>query len=122
MNYQRDFTIGVKETQDFSRTLVLEVRWKSVVVFGLLGALCCWAYLMWLDLGEILASPGFCTERLHMYLARGLTHREQHLDKDEFLDVVTVPFRQLVDQVMDGTITDAKTVATTLKVKVLLGL
>ena len=76
----------------------------------------------WTDLGEILASPGFCTERLHMYLARGLTHREQHLDKDEFLDVVTVPFRQLVDQVMDGTITDAKTVATTLKVKVLLGL
>ena len=76
----------------------------------------------WTDLGEILASPGFCTERLHMYLARRLTHREQHLDKDEFLDVVTVPFRQLVDQVMDGTITDAKTVATTLKVKVLLGL
>ena len=76
----------------------------------------------WTDLGEILASPGFCTERLHMDLARGLTHREQHLDKDEFLDVVTVPFRQLADQVMDGTITDAKTVATTLKVKVLLGL
>ena len=76
----------------------------------------------WTDLGEILASPGFCTERLHMYLARGLTHREQHLDKDEFLDVVTVPFRQLADQVMDGTITDATTVATTLKVKVLLGL
>ena len=76
----------------------------------------------WTGLGEILAAPGFCTERLHMYLGRGLTHREQHLDKDEFLDVVTVPFRQLVDQVMDGTITDAKTVATTLKVKVLLGL
>ena len=76
----------------------------------------------WTDLGEILASPGFCTERLHMYLARGLTHRDQHLDKAEFLDVVTVPFRQLADQVMDGTITDAKTVATTLKVKVLLGL
>lgn len=76
----------------------------------------------WTDLGEILVSPGFCTERLHMYMARGLTHRAQHLDKDEFLDVVTVPFRQLADQVMDGTITDAKTVATTLKVKVLLGL
>ena len=41
MNYQRDFTIGLKETQDFSQTMVLEARWKSVVVFGLLGALCC---------------------------------------------------------------------------------
>ena len=33
-----------------------------------------------------------------------------------------MPFEELVGQVMDGTITDAKTVAATLKVKVLLGL
>lgn len=76
----------------------------------------------WTYLGYTLASPGFCTEALHMYLARGLTKRRQHLDEDEFLDVVTMPFDQLVEQVMDGTITDAKTVSTTLKVKVLLGL
>ena len=76
----------------------------------------------WTYLGHILASPGFCTEDLHMYLARGLTRKGQHLDEDEFLDVVTMPFEELVGQVMDGTITDAKTVAATLKVKVLLGL
>ena len=57
-----------------------------------------------------------------MYLARGLKHKKQHLDEDEFLDVVTMPFAELVKQAMDGTITDAKTVTTTLKVKVLLGL
>ena len=73
-------------------------------------------------LGYTLASPGFCDEALHMYLARGLTRKRQHLDEDEFLDVVTMPFGQLVEQVMDGTITDGKTVSTTLKVKVLLGL
>ena len=55
----------------------------------------------WTYLGYTLASPGFC---------------------DEVLDVVTMPFGQLVEQVMDGTITDGKTVSTTLKVKVLLGL
>ena len=76
----------------------------------------------WTYLGHILASPGFCTEDLHMYLARELTRKEQHLDEDEFLDVVTMPFGELVGQVMDGAITDAKTVAATLKVKVLLGL
>ena len=76
----------------------------------------------WTYLGYTLASPGFCDEALHMYLAQGLTRKKQHLDEDEFLDVVTMPFQQLVEQVMDGTITDAKTVATTLKVKVLLGL
>ena len=73
-------------------------------------------------LGHILASPGFCDEALHMYLARDLTRKQQHPDEDEFLDVVTMPFDELLSQVMDGTITDAKTVATTLKVKVLLGL
>jgi ADP-ribose pyrophosphatase len=76
----------------------------------------------WTYLGYTLASPGFCDEALHMYLARGLTRKGQHLDKDEFLDVVAMPFHQLVEQVMSGAITDGKTVSTTLKVKVLLGL
>ena len=76
----------------------------------------------WTYLGYTLASPGFCTEKLHMYLARGLTRKKQHLDEDEFLDVVAMPFDELARQVLAGTITDAKTVSTTLKVKVLLGL
>ena len=76
----------------------------------------------WTYLGYTLASPGFCDEALHMYLARGLTRKKQHLDEDEFLDVVTMPFDELVKQVMDGTVTDGKTVSATLKVKVLLGL
>ena len=76
----------------------------------------------WTYLGHTLASPGFCDEALHMYLARGLTRQKQHLDEDEFLDVITMPFDQLVEQVMDGTIADGKTVSATLKVKVLLGL
>ena len=73
-------------------------------------------------LGCILASPGFCDETLHMYLARGLRQKQHHPDEDEFLEVVTMPFDELAEQVMDGAITDAKTVAATLKVKVLLGL
>ena len=76
----------------------------------------------WTYLGHTLASPGFCDEALHMYLAQGLTRKGQHLDEDEFLDVVTMPFDELVKQIMDGTVTDGKTVSTTLKVKVLLGL
>ena len=57
-------------------------------------------------LGHIYASPGFCDEALHMYLARDLTRARQHLDEDEFLDVVTMPFDTLVEQVMSGEITD----------------
>lgn len=76
----------------------------------------------WTYLGHMLVSPGFCDEELHMYLARKLKRVNQHLDEGEFLDVVTMPFDELVKQAMDGTLTDAKTVTTALKVKVLLGL
>ena len=73
-------------------------------------------------LGCLYVSPGFCTEVLHMYLARGLHQGESHPDEDEFLEDQRVPFAQLAGQVMSGEITDGKTVATVLKVKALLGL
>lgn len=68
-------------------------------------------------LGALLASPGFCTEVLHMYLARGLRHGAVHPDEDEFLDVVAGSFDGLYERVMAGEIADAKTVAITLKVR-----
>lgn len=74
------------------------------------------------DLGFIYVSPGFCTEKLHMYLARDVKTVPIHPDEDEFLDIVHMPFQQLVEMVMSGEITDGKTVATVLKTKVLLGL
>lgn len=71
-------------------------------------------------LGKIYASPGFCTEALHMYLARDLRQVDSHPDEDEFLDVVKMSFDQLLEQVMAGEITDAKTVATVLKTRLFL--
>lgn len=70
-----------------------------------------------IELGELLMSPGFCTEVIHIYLARELTRGGQHLDEDEFLTVERVPFSMLVERVMAGEITDAKTVATVLKAR-----
>lgn len=71
-------------------------------------------------LGKMYASPGFCNEELHMYLARNLRQDQSHPDEDEFLDVVSMPFQELVEQVLSGEITDAKTVAAVLKTKLLL--
>lgn len=66
-------------------------------------------------LGGMLASPGFCTEVIHLFLARGLRRGKQHLDEDEFLNVERYPFPELVDRVMSGELCDAKTVAAILK-------
>ena len=56
------------------------------------------------------------------HLVSSPVQKQQHLDEDEFLNVVTMPFDQLLARVMDGTVIDAKTVAAVLKTKVLLGL
>lgn len=72
------------------------------------------------ELGAIYPSPGFCQEVLYLYLARDLTYGDCHPDEDEFLEVVRVPFDELVEQVMNGEIKDGKTVAAVLKAKVLL--
>ena len=72
------------------------------------------------SLGELYPSPGYCGEIIRMYLARELTFGETDLDEDEFLTLERVPFDQLVREVMDGTIKDAKTIAAVLKTKILL--
>ena len=74
------------------------------------------------DMGFIYVSPGFCKEKLYMYLARNCTEVPVHPDEDEFLEIEYLPFDELVERVVSGEIQDGKTVAATLKTKVLLGL
>lgn len=73
-------------------------------------------------LGCLMTSPGFSDEVIHLYLARALRQGESHPDVDEFLELVRAPFGGLLEQVMDGRLQDAKTVAGLLKAKVALGL
>lgn len=68
-------------------------------------------------LGSMYASPGFCDEELHMYLAMDLTEGPCHPDPDEFLEVERVPFDELVDRVMKNEVRDGKTIAAVLRAK-----
>ena len=76
----------------------------------------------WTDLGAFHPAPAYSDEFITMYMARGLHKGERHLDEDEFLDVHTVPLKDLVEQVMNGAISDAKTQVCILKAARLLGL
>ena len=73
------------------------------------------------DLGDFYGSPAIMGERIRMFLARGLTFSERHLDEDEFLEAFTVPFDKAVEMVMNGEIEDAKTQLALLKTARLLG-
>jgi ADP-ribose pyrophosphatase len=69
----------------------------------------------WTSLGDFYPAPAYSDEHITMYLAQGLHKGAQALDADEFLDVHTVPLADLVQDVMDGVITDAKTQVCILK-------
>ncbi|MBQ8435846.1 MAG: NUDIX hydrolase [Oscillospiraceae bacterium] len=60
-------------------------------------------------LGELLPTPAYVTEVIHMYMAGGLEYSEQNLDEDEFLDVVKIPMEKAVEMVLSGEIKDSKT-------------
>ena len=68
-------------------------------------------------LGCLLLSPGYSTERLHMYLARQLTFGPVHPDEDEFLEIRRSSLDSLYERVMAGELEDAKTVACILKAR-----
>ena len=62
----------------------------------------------WITLGEITPLPAYSDERIHIFGATNLTHRKQHLDPDEILDVHEVSFDDALNMVRDNRIQDAK--------------
>ena len=69
----------------------------------------------WTVIGDFHPAPAYSDEYITMYLAQGLHQGDRHLDSDEFLDVYTVPLKDLVKDVMEGRISDAKTQVCILK-------
>lgn len=63
------------------------------------------------SLGSILPSPGYTSERLHLYLATGLHEGTQSLDDGEFLNCYRIPLSEAVSMVRDNRIEDAKSAA-----------
>lgn len=72
-------------------------------------------------LGVCYPSVAYLTEKIHMYMAMGLSFEQQQLDDDEFLDVVKVRLEDAVEMVMNGELPDAKTQCAILKAARLLG-
>lgn len=74
----------------------------------------------WHALGLFCPAGAYSTERIYMYLARGLTFGARELDEDEFLNVFRMTLDELVDKVLAGEIPDAKTQAAALRAKLML--
>ena len=76
----------------------------------------------WTEIGDFHPAPAYSDEYITMYLARGLHKGKRDLDEDEFLDVYAIPLADLVKDVMEGRISDAKTQVCILKAARILGI
>jgi len=65
----------------------------------------------WTKLGAFFTAPGFCTEQITVYLARGLGETDGACEPDEVLKPRRVPFREALRMIARGVIRDAKTIA-----------
>ena len=63
----------------------------------------------WQKLTCLETTPGFCNERIHIYMATGLEQGDCHPDEDEFVSVTRMPLAQAAANVMNGTFRDGKT-------------
>lgn len=78
-----------------ARELEQEIGWRA----GRLEKLC-----------EFYPTPGFCAEKLHVYLATELQPATQQLDEDELIEIVYLPLPEAVQMAVSGELVDSKTI------------
>jgi ADP-ribose pyrophosphatase len=61
-------------------------------------------------LTTIYTTPGFTDERIHLFLATGVTAGEARPMEDEFLEVRAMPISRALELIRDGEIADSKSI------------
>lgn len=64
----------------------------------------------WTHLGGFHNAIGYSNERIEVYLAQGLAHVGGHTDAGEVLEIFSAPWREVLDWIRDGKVTDVKTI------------
>ena len=68
-------------------------------------------------LGEMWPTVGYCSEKIYLYLAQGLTKGDTCFDSDEFISLEKMPFEQFYKECLEGNIQDGKTVIAAFRAK-----
>ena len=74
----------------------------------------------YLPMGVSFSSPGIMEEKIYYFFATDLVQGPVHPDDGEFLEVVRVPYEELLEMARKGEIKDAKTLVAILKASMVL--
>lgn len=86
--------VGETPLECAAREVEQEIGWRA----GRIEKLC-----------EFYTTPGFCAEKLFIYLATDLQPSTQQLDEDELVEVVYLPLAEAIQMALCGEIEDSKT-------------
>lgn len=64
----------------------------------------------WQSLGYINTTPGFCNEKLYLYLAKNLKFVGEHPDEGEIIQCFEYNINEIFEKIKNGEINDAKTI------------
>jgi ADP-ribose pyrophosphatase len=70
-----------------------------------------------ISLGSIVTTPGFCDERIHLFLARDLSAGTQALADNESIECTSLPFSEVLGMAENAEISDAKTAIAILRAR-----
>ena len=90
---------GLEDRERPEEAAARELEEELGLVAGKLEKLC-----------EFFVSPGFCAEKMWLYLATDLTETAQRPEDDEVIEVVRLPIKRALQMITDGEIEDAKTI------------
>ena len=86
--------VGETPLECAAREVEQEIGWRA----GRIEKLC-----------EFYTTPGFCEEKLYVYLATELQPSAQQLDEDELVEIVYLPLAAAIQMALRGEIEDSKT-------------
>lgn len=66
----------------------------------------------WKSLGYINTTPGICTEKLYLYLAKDIEFVGEHPDEGEIIKCCEYKLSEVFNMIQTGEINDAKTICT----------
>ena len=69
----------------------------------------------WVSLGLFHPCIGYTNEAIYLYVAWDLEVSDNHMDDDEFLKPVRLPFKKAVEAAFSGELTDGKTITCVLR-------
>src|SRR6056297_4106900 len=63
---------------------------------------------------SIYSSPGFSKEKIHVFQASNLIKKNADCDDDEFIEIIKIPYEEVLQQIKRKKIEDSKTVSAVL--------